>query len=152
MSEDLKTNQAGLDLIKEFEGLKLYAYLCPARVRTIGYGTTIYPNGSKVKKGDLCSKQDAEDYLKHDLEKFENSVKKLITVELNENQFSALVSFCYNLGAGNLQKSTLRKRLNKGDYNIGNEFGKWVKAGGRVLSGLVRRRESEKELFEREIE
>ena len=148
MNDSLKTNEAGLTLIKEFEGLYLESYVCPAGVRTIGYGTTAYPDGTPVHRGDSITENDADEYLKHDIEKFENSVKKLVDVELNENQFAALVSFCYNLGAGNLKKSTLLRRLNNGDYNIGNEFGKWVKASGRVLTGLVRRRQAERELFE----
>jgi lysozyme len=150
-NEDLKTNEDGLELIKEFEGLELDAYRCPAGVETIGYGTTVYPNGDKVRMGDSCTEDEAEMYLKSDLVKFEDAVKRLIDVDLNENQFSALVSFTYNLGEGNLRKSTLRRRLNIGDYNVGNEFGKWVKANGRTLSGLVRRRKAERQLFESEI-
>lgn len=149
MNDNLYINEAGLNLIKEFEGLKLEAYLCPARVPTIGYGTTVYPNGEKVSLGDTCTEEEAHKYLISDVDKFENSVKKLVKVELNENQFSALVSFCYNLGAGNLKKSTLLRRLNSGDYNVGNEFLKWNKASGKILKGLTRRRESEKQLFER---
>lgn len=151
MNDNLVTNQEGIDLIKSFEGLRLKAYKCPAGVWTIGYGTTIYPDEHKVQPMDICTKEKAEEYLKHDLIKFEDAVKRRITVDLNENQFSALVSFTYNLGEGNLCKSTLRRRLNNEDYDIGNEFGKWVKADGKVLSGLVRRRKSEKELFEKGV-
>jgi len=148
MNDELKTNEAGLNLIKEFEGLRLKAYRCPAGVKTIGYGTTIYPGGNPVQMGDRCTEEEATEYLRSDIVKFENSVKLLINAELNENQFSALVSFTYNLGAGNLKKSTLRRRLNADDLDVGDEFLKWNKAGGRVLSGLTRRRYAEKELYE----
>jgi GH24 family phage-related lysozyme (muramidase) len=138
-----KINQAGLELIKNFEGLKLEAYLCPAKVPTIGYGTT-----TGVKMGDRITAAQAEALLRKDVEKFEAAVRKLVTVPLNDNQFSALVSFTYNLGAGALQKSTLLKLLNQGDYeSASQEFLKWNKAGGKVLTGLVRRRQAEQALF-----
>jgi len=144
----MKINTAGLNLIKEFEGFKEKAYKCPAGITTIGYGTTIYPDGTPVKRGDKCTEEEAETYLRADIEKFEYYVSDLIEIELNENQFSALVSFTYNLGAGNLKKSTLREKLNSGDYNVGDEFLKWNKANGKELKGLTRRRQAEKELFE----
>jgi lysozyme len=147
----MKINDPGITLIKSFEGLSLKAYKCPAGVWTIGYGTTIYPDGLKVRQCDECTEEQATDYLKSDVEKFENSVSELVNVELNENQFSALVSFTYNLGAGNLKTSTLRRRLNAEDYDVGNEFIKWNKAGGKVMAGLTRRRQAERELFEKEI-
>lgn len=138
-----KINQAGLDLIKQFEGLRLEAYVCPAGVLTIGYGTT-----SGVKKGDRITAEQAEALLRKDVEKFEKAVNAAVTVPLNGNQFSALVSFTYNLGAGALQKSTLLKLLNQGNYDAAaQEFLKWNKAGGKVLTGLVRRREAERTLF-----
>ena len=132
-----KINEEGLKLIKDSEGLRLEAYKCAANVTTIGYGTTIYPFSRQVKMGDTCTEEEAELYLRHDVGQFEDAVKDLIKVSLNQNQFSALVSFTYNLGAGNLKKSTLRQRLNEGDYNVGNEFLKWNKAGGKVLNGLT---------------
>lgn len=145
----MKINQEGIDLIKLFESLKLKAYLDPVGVLTIGYGTTRI-DGKPVKIGTTITEKQAEEYLMKDLIVFEKCVSDTITVTLNENQFSALVSFVYNLGCGSLKKSTLAKRLNRGDYNVDDEFGKWVKAGGKVLAGLVRRREAEKNLFEKD--
>lgn len=144
-----KINQAGIDLIKSFEGLYLKAYLCPANVPTIGYGTIRYPDGTKVKLGDVCTEADAEVYLKHDLLTFEQSVDALCVDSINENQFSALVSFAYNLGAGNLKSSTLLKKVNANpnDQTIAAEFLKWNKAGGKTLAGLTRRRQAEAELY-----
>jgi len=146
----MKTNQSGIDLIKLFEGLRLNAYLDPVGIPTIGWGTTRI-DGNPVKMGTTITEQEAEGYLKKDLEEFEKCVTDNVTSVLDENQFSALVSFCYNLGCGSLKKSTLLKRLNAGDYLVGNEFEKWVKADGKVLAGLVKRRAAERELFERDI-
>jgi GH24 family phage-related lysozyme (muramidase) len=138
-----KINQAGLDLIKEFEGLRLDAYICPAGVPTIGYGTT-----KGVKLGDRITTVQAEALLKRDLENFEAAVRSLVKVPLNSNQFSALVSFAYNVGVGALQQSTLLKRLNQGDYQgAAQEFLRWNKAGGQALPGLTRRRQVERSLF-----
>ncbi|MBD2465104.1 lysozyme [Oscillatoria sp. FACHB-1407] len=138
-----KINQAGLDLIKQFEGLKLEAYICPAGVPTIGYGTT-----AGVKMGDRITAEQAEVLLRKDVEKFERAVVNAVKVPLTENQFSALVSFTYNLGAGALQKSTLLKLLNQGNYEAAaQEFPKWNKAAGKVLTGLTRRRQAEQALF-----
>ena len=140
----MKTNQKGLDVIKSFEGLYLRAYLCPAKVWTIGYGTT-----TNVKAGMTISREQAEAFLKDDLAKFERSVLRLVKQPLTDNQFSALVSFCYNVGAGNLEKSTLLKKvnINPKDKLIYNEFLKWNKAKGKVLSGLTRRRKAEADLY-----
>lgn len=142
----MKTNQRGIDLIKEFEGLRLRAYKDAVGVTTIGYGTTRI-NGRPVQMGTVITQTQAEQYLRADVEEFEKCVSTTVKVPLNENQFAALVSFTYNLGCGNLRKSTLVRRLNAGDYAVGNEFPKWNKAGGKVLKGLVRRREAERELF-----
>lgn len=140
----MKINQKGLDLIKSFEGLELKAYKCPADVLTIGYGHT----GSDVKEGQVITQQQAEDLLKKDVEKFEKGVLSLVKVKINENEFSALVSFAYNLGLGNLKQSTLLNSLNKLQReSAANEFLRWNKAGGKVLAGLTRRREAEKALF-----
>ena len=134
-------NQAGLDLIKTWEGLRLHSYLCPAGVWTIGYGTT---NG--VHPGQVITELEAEEFLARDLEVFEQAVIRCITVPLTPNQFAALVSFTYNCGEGALAGSTLRRRLNDGeDVNtvISQEFPKWVKAGSVTLQGLVNRRNDE---------
>lgn len=139
----MKTSQKGIDLIKKFEGCVLKAYKCPAGVYTIGYGHT-----NNVRPDDVITQQDAEDLLKLDLAKFEAAVNSAVKVSLTQEQFDALVSFTYNLGAGNLQSSTLLKKLNAGDYaGAAEQFGKWVYAGKTILEGLVRRRAAEKDLF-----
>ena len=140
----MKTSQAGIDLIKEFEGFRCDAYLCPAGVWTIGYGHT-----AGVKPGDYVSRERGEEMLREDLRYYEDAVNDLITVPLSQNEFDALVSFTYNLGAGALGESTLRKRLNAGEPKcpvFQQELPKWVKAGNETLPGLVRRREAEVEL------
>tara|TARA_R110000803_G_scaffold6755_1_gene21760 strand:+ start:300 stop:746 length:447 start_codon:yes stop_codon:yes gene_type:complete len=145
----MRTGQTGIELIKRFEGFSSTPYLCPADVPTIGYGNTRRIDGSRVAMDDEpISEEDGEALLAHELLSFESSVGKLITAELTQGMFDALVSFCYNLGSGNLQSSTLRMKLNRGHYEgAADEFPKWRKAGGRVLQGLVRRRASERELF-----
>jgi GH24 family phage-related lysozyme (muramidase) len=151
----MKTSYKGIALIKEFEGLKLDAYQCSAGVWTIGFGTTKYPNGEKVKNGDkLSGLKQANDYLHHDLIQYEQAVDRLVQVPLTQNQYDALVSFVYNLGAGSLAKSTLLKKLNAGDYaGASKEFKKWIyatdpKTGKRIkLTGLIARRKREAELF-----
>ncbi|ARG33970.1 MULTISPECIES: lysozyme [Acinetobacter] len=142
------TSNAGLNLIKGFEGKRLNAYDDGVGVWTIGFGTIKYPNGVRVKKGDTCTEQQAETYLKNDLTKFEVAINKLVKVPLTQNQFDALASFTYNLGETNLANSTLLKKLNKSDYQgAADQFLVWNKAGGKVMKGLVRRREAERALF-----
>jgi len=142
------TSNAGLNLIKGFEGKRLYAYDDGVGVWTIGFGTIKHPNGVRVKKGDVCTEKQAEEYLRNDLVKFEAAINKLVKVPLSQNQFDALASFTYNLGESNLSSSTLLKKLNKGDYQgAADQFLAWKKAGGKVLPGLVRRREAERALF-----
>lgn len=144
----MKTSNAGKTLIKSFEGKRLAAYDDGVGVWTIGYGTIKYPNGVKVKKGDVCTDEQADQYFNNDLVKFENSVNSLVKVPLTQNQFAALVSFAYNLGATNLSNSTLLRKLNSKDYKgAAAEFPKWNKAGGKVMAGLTRRRLAEQELF-----
>lgn len=139
----MKTSPRGISLIKEFEGLSLGAYLCSAGVLTIGYGHT-----GGVQKGDRITEKKAEELLQDDLKKFENGVLRLVRVSLNQNQFDALVSFAFNLGVGNLGKSTLLRKLNDRDFKgAAAEFVRWNKAGGRELEGLTRRRNAEAELF-----
>jgi lysozyme len=124
--------------------------MCPAKVPTIGYGTTIYPNGQKVQLTDkVITSQEAEAYLQNDLRQFEKDVEMLVQPALTQNQFDALVSFAYNLGIGNLSKSTLLKKVNAMPYDttIRAEFLKWNKAGGKVLNGLTRRRTAEADLY-----
>ena len=141
---DMKIGEKGLDLIKKFEGLKMSAYWCPGKVLTIGYGHT----GKDVFQGQRITVQQAEDLLKKDVERFEKAVNKLVTVELSQNQFDALVSFTYNLGEGSLQKSTLLKVLNLGEYSkAAGQFEHWCFSNGKELKGLVARRDAEEQLF-----
>jgi lysozyme len=145
-----KTSKKGIDLIKKYEGFRSEPYLCPANVATIGFGTTFYPDGKKVKLTDSpISETIAEVILKRQLEKFEQYVDSYCIDSINQNQFDALVSFCYNLGPTNLKSSTLLKKVNKNpnDPTIKDEFMKWVKAGGKTLKGLVARRKEEAELY-----
>lgn len=148
-SSNQKINSAGLNLIKEYEGLRLQSYMCPSNYPTIGYGSCYYPDGRKVKLGETITKQQAEDLLKVTVEEFEQGVSRLVKVPINSNQFSSLVSFTFNIGLGAFQSSTLLEKLNKKDYNgAANEFLKWNKGrGGKVLAGLSRRRAAEKKLF-----
>lgn len=140
----MRLNQEGIDLIKQFEGLELEAYICPAGVATLGYGST----GPDIKLGMKWTKAQAEDRLKNDLGTFSKGVRNLIKVVLNENQFSAVVALAYNIGLGNFKESTLLKKLNASDFaGTAAEFERWNKGGGRVLKGLVKRREAEKALF-----
>lgn len=142
----MKTGEAGLNLIKSFEGLRLESYLCPAHVWTIGYGHT-----KSVEPRMTITEEEAESLLKKDLKVFENAVLSH-RLKLNQNQFDALVSFCYNVGSGNLAKSTLLKKakLDPNDETIGSEFMKWNKAKGKTLAGLSRRRNAEADLYFRE--
>ena len=143
-----KTSDAGKNLIKSFEGKRLVAYDDGTGVWTIGCGTIKYPNGNAVKKGDVCTDAQVDQYFSNDLVKFENSVNSLVKVPLTQNQFDALVSFSYNVGAGNLAASTLLRKLNAKDYKgAASEFARWNKAGGKVMNGLTKRCNAEKELF-----
>lgn len=148
----MKTNDAGVALIKQFEGLRLEAYADPAhgwKVPTIGYGHTDAAGAPKVYKGMKITAQKADEILRADLGQYEQAVNAAVTVPLNENQFAALVSFTFNLGAGNLRSSTLLRKLNVRDYTgAAAEFPKWNKAGGKVLAGLTKRRNAERALFE----
>lgn len=144
----MKISQVGIDLISSFEDTKLQAYDDGVGVWTIGIGTTVYPNGVKVKKGDKCTLEQAKEYFAHDLKRFEASVNKLVEVPLSQNQFDALVSLTYNIGSGNFASSTLLKKLNAKDYQgAADQFLRWNKGGGKVMKGLVRRREAERALF-----
>jgi lysozyme len=146
----MKLTDNGIRLIQEFEGLRLTSYLCSAGVPTIGYGATYYADGSKVKLGQTITRDQADQLLKDHLKEFEGSVLGLLnTTKVNQNQFDALVSFCFNLGAGNLAKSQLLRfvKANPKDPKIATEFAKWNRAGGEVSRGLVRRRKKEAELY-----
>lgn len=137
-------SQKGVDLIKEFEGLRLKAYRDPVGVWTIGYGHT----GGDVKPGQVISQARAEQLLKGDTGWAQDAVRRSVKVPLSQGQFDALTSFTYNLGGGALASSTLVKKLNARDYaGAQKEFGRWVHAGGEVLAGLVRRRAAEAKMF-----
>ena len=127
----------------------LKAYQCPAKVWTIGIGTTVYPNGTKVKAGDVITLEQATEYLMHDLKTFEIAVDSFTTDLITQSQFDALVSFAYNLGSGALKSSTLLKKVNANpnDPTIQAEFEKWVYAGNVKLQGLIKRRKSEAYLY-----
>jgi lysozyme len=145
----MKASLKGIELIKQFEGFSAKPYLCPANYLTIGYGHVIT---KKEKLGPhhspLITKIQAEELLRQDLQKFESAVKKLISVPLTQNQFDALVSFTYNLGAGALQRSTLRQKINRKEHQLAaTEFLKWVYADGRKLAGLLARRQAESTLY-----
>lgn len=139
-----------INLIKMFEGYKAKAYLCPASVVTIGWGSTMYTDGRKIKLGDTINEQQAEELLMWELK---NKSIALYGLTLNQNQFDSLLSFVYNLGVGAFAKSTLRKKilLNPNDPAIKTEFMKWNKArvGGELveLKGLTRRRTAEAEMY-----
>ena len=146
----MEVNKAGRDLIKKFEGCKLKAYKCPANLWTISWGLTFYPDGTKVKEGDVITQQQAEDYFNAIVDDFAKKVDALIKSNVSENNFSALVSFAYNVGMGNFQRSTLLRKVNANpkDPSIRAEFMKWTRANGEVLKGLVRRRDAEAKLYE----
>lgn len=146
----MEVNKAGRDLIKKFEGCKLRAYKCPAGLWTIGYGNTFYEDGTKVKEGDVITQQRAEQLFDIIVDDFAKKVDVLVKSNVSENNFSALVSFTFNVGLGNFQRSTLLRKVNANpkDATIPAEFRKWVRANGEVLKGLVRRREAEAKLYE----
>lgn len=143
-----KTKTKDLNIIKEFEGLRLNSYDDGIGVFTVGYGTIRYPNGNRVKRGDEITLEQAEQYLRHDLSNFEDTVNSLVKVPLTQNQFDALTSLVYNIGSGAFSKSTLLKKLNAKDYKgAADQFLVWNKAGGKTLQGLVNRRAKERQLF-----
>jgi len=141
-------NQATVDLVKEFEGCKLRAYKCPAGVWTIGYGTTARAGvGIEPAAGMEITEAEAEYYLQKSLEKFSTEIAGAITKPINENEFGAFVSLAYNVGNAFKRSSALR-HFNAGDkVKAANAMLLWNKAGGKVLAGLVRRREAERKLF-----
>lgn len=145
-----RIDQKGIDLITSFEGFKSKAYLCPAKVPTIGYGTTRYPNGNKVSLNDReITLAEAISFLQYDVKNSELAVDAMATDSLTQNQFDALVSFAYNLGDSALKSSTLLKKVNTNlnDKTIISEFAKWCHCDGEVSRGLVTRRGKEAELF-----
>ena len=140
----MRTSDKGKNIIKEFEELRLEAYVCPAGVLTIGYGHT----GKDVVPGMIITEAQAEDLLARDLHDAELAVQREVVFGLAPHQFDALVSLIFNIGVGAFKKSTLLKKLNASDIvGAANEFNKWVFAGGKKLKGLQRRRDKERLLF-----
>ena len=139
----MKINAAGIDLIKRSEGLKLRAYTCSGGVLTVGYGST-----KDVKSGMVITQEEADARLREDLEEAEKAVDRVVDVPLNENEFSALVSFVFNIGIGAFSHSTLLRLLNSNQREAAaRQFRRWVRGGGKVLPGLVTRRAAEAALF-----
>lgn len=139
----MRISEKGINLIKRFEGLRLGAYLDSVGVPTIGYGHT-----RGVKLGQTITQEQADAFLEEDIHEFELAIQRLVHVNLTQNQFDALVSFTFNLGIGSLKQSTLLKKLNAGDITgAANEFNRWVYAGGKKLTGLVKRRSAERLMF-----
>lgn len=137
-------SQKGIDLIKEFEGFRSKSYKCPAGVWTLGYGHTV-----GVKPGMTVTREQAEAMLRKDLQIYEKHVADALgNTTTSQGQWDALVSFCYNAGPGNLKKSSMLRLHKQGNYKAAADaFMAWVRGGGRVLPGLVRRRKAEKALY-----
>jgi len=137
--------QSGIDLIKRFEGFSAKVYICPSGYPTIGFGHVVKPYEDFSAGIDEAQ---AEELLRQDAQIAERAVLRLINVPLTDGQFDALVSFTYNLGGGALQRSTLRRKINREEHaDVPEQFMRWVWAGGRKLKGLVRRREAEVKLY-----
>lgn len=157
----MKTSSKAKDMIKHHEGVKNRPYLCPAKLWTVGVGHVLYPEQAKLKLDErknvqlkpehnkVWSQDEINALLDFDLTRFERGVVRLCpNAVLNQNYFDALVSFSFNVGLGNLQNSGLRFKFNRGEYDYAaNEFLKWTKGGGKVLPGLVKRRNDERNLF-----
>lgn len=144
----MKTSQTGIDLIHSFEALRLKAYPDPGskdgKPWTIGWGST----GPDIKQGTVWTREQADARFAKTLAQVEADVIKVVRVPLKQHEFDALVSLTYNLGIGNMKSSTLLKMLNEGYYaNAALQFGKWVFNDGKIMKGLVRRREAERKLF-----
>ena len=142
-STQLSISQTGISFIKKWEGCRLKAYQCSAHVWTIGWGHT-----AGVKPGMVIDQSKADSLFLVDIKQYEQAVTQYVQVPLNQNQYDALVSFCYNVGIGAFQKSTLLRVLNQQNYDeAANQFLRWTRAGNKVIQGLVNRRTDEKELF-----
>jgi lysozyme len=156
----MKTNAAGIKILHDFESCRLRAYLCPAKVWTIGWGNTFYEDGRPVREGDVITQARADSLFLFVLARFEDQARRAITSQVNENQFSAFVSALYNIGPGSAQKSglirlkngqpsTLLRKINANpaDPTIRAEFMKWVSPGSSFENGLRRRRTAEANLY-----
>jgi lysozyme len=139
----MKTSARGIEMLKEHEGLRLTAYLCPANVWTIGWGHT-----RRVYPGQRITEEQAKKFLQDDVREAERCVRTNVTAPLTQSQFDALVSFVFNLGCGSLRRSSLLRHLNANEhYEAAKQLPRWVHGGGRKLPGLVRRRKAEKAMF-----
>lgn len=146
----MKTSQQGIDFIKQFEGFRAKAYRCPAGVPTIGYGSTRYADGTAVTLRDpAITEATGIELLRDTLTTYEKAVVKAVKVQLEQYEFDALVSLCYNIGVGNLASSTLVRLLNAGESReiVAGQFLRWNKANSVIISGLTRRREGERAMF-----
>lgn len=146
----MKLNNSGYLLITEFEGFSAKPYLCSAKIPTIGYGNTYYPDGKRVTMLDKeITRMQAFEMFKHIADKFASTVSKLVKTPLNQNQFNALVSLAYNIGTGNFASSTLLKKvnINHNDKTIELEFKKWNKVNKKEVAGLTRRRNYEANIY-----
>ncbi|MDM1248525.1 lysozyme [Acinetobacter sp. R933-2] len=150
--EQRNISEKGFTLIREFEGLQLEAYKDTGGVWTIGFGTIKYPNGISVKKGDTCTIQQAEQWLKNDCKWVDTCLDKNIKVHLNQNQFDALASFVYNIGETAFVKSTMLALINENSLTLAaSQFDRWVYDNGKKIQGLVNRRSKEKALFKKAL-
>lgn len=146
----MNISKSGLELIKKFEGLRLESYkVVPTeKYFTIGYGHY----GSDVKENEKITKAQAENLLKRDVKRFVDGVNDGLRVDVNQNQFDALVSFAYNVGLGAYKSSTLLELINKKDFDgASKQFARWNKSGGKVLNGLIKRRSEEQKLFDKKV-
>lgn len=151
MSIPTQINQAGVELVKFYEGLRLKAYKDSVGYWTVGYG---HKDATPPPCTDctVVTESEAEQLLRNDLAHFLSGIQKSVSVPLNENQLAALCSFVFNFGLRKLQKSTLLKKLNLGDYQgVANEFPLWIYAGGKIEPGLIARRRAERDLFLKEV-
>jgi len=148
LNRKMTPSEACYDMIREHEDFRSEAYLpTPNDVWTIGYGHT-----RGVRKGDICTIDDAEDWLRADVAPTVASIRREVKVPLTQNQFDALVSFIFNVGVAAFEESTLLRKLNAGDYHgAAEEFGRWNKQKGKVLAGLTKRRAFERNLFRMDV-
>jgi lysozyme len=139
----------GIAIIRKYEGLRLRAYICPSGLPTIGYGATFYENNTRVQMGDVITMDRADKLLHLQVRLFADQVKKVVKSNINENQLGALVRFCFNVGGAKFASSTLARKANANpnDPTIRDEFMRWTRGGGKVLPGLVKRREEEANLY-----
>lgn len=147
----MEPSTKALSLIKFFEAsdvVRLKAYLDTGGVPTIGWGTTVYPNGKRVKIGDVCTEEEAEEFLRNDLKIAVQGVKSVVKVEISQSIFDALVSFVYNIGIGQFRSSTMLKLINEEKFALASQqFARWKFDNGKEQPGLAKRRAAEQKLF-----